>query len=175
MTGLFLGLALAKGLNQLFVSFGIDLPQTGTVFKTRTVVISLVLGILITVGAALRPALRATRVPPIAAVREGAMLPPSRWARFGSYPAAATLVGAVILWAIGLFAGSVSTTWRLIAIGVGAIALFLGISMLAPKLVPPASPVCSELRPPGSPGPPASSPAATAPATRRGRRRRHRR
>ncbi len=137
MTGLFLGLGLAKGLNQLFVSFGIDLPQTGTVFKTRTIIISLVVGILITVGAALRPALRATRVPPIAAVREGAVLPPSRWARFGSYPAAATLVGAVVLWAIGLFAGSVSTTWRLIAIGVGAIALFVGMSMLAPKLVPP--------------------------------------
>ena len=137
VTGLFLGLGLAKGLNQLFVSFGIDLPQAGTVFKTRTVVISLVLGILITVGAALRPALRATRVPPIAAVREGAVLPPSRWARFGSYPAAATLIGAVVLWIIGLFVSSVSTTWRLIAIGVGAVALFLGISMLAPKLVPP--------------------------------------
>src|SRR5262249_49436348 len=35
IVGLFLGLALAKGLNALFVSFGIDLPQTGTVFKTR--------------------------------------------------------------------------------------------------------------------------------------------
>ncbi len=137
VTGLFLGLGLAKGLNQLFVSFGIDLPQTGTVFKTRTVVVSLILGILITVGAALRPALRATRVPPIAAVREGAVLPPSRWARFGAYPAAATLTGAVVLWIIGLFFSSVSTTWRLIAIGVGAIALFSGISMLAPKLVPP--------------------------------------
>ena len=65
------------------------------------------------------------------------MLPPSRWARFGSYPAAATLVGAVVLWIIGLFVSSVSTTWRLIAIGVGAIALFIGVSMLAPKLVPP--------------------------------------
>ena len=137
VTGLFLGLGLAKLLNQLFVSFGIDLPQSGTVFKTRTVIISLVLGILITVGAALRPALRATRVPPIAAVREGAVLPPSRWARFGSYPAAATLIGAVVLWIIGLFFSSVSTTWRLIAIGVGAVALFLGMSMLAPKLVPP--------------------------------------
>ena len=30
VAGLFLGLALAKGLNALFVSFGIDLPQAGT-------------------------------------------------------------------------------------------------------------------------------------------------
>ena len=137
VTGLFLGLGLAKGLNQLFVSFGIDLPQTSTVFKTRTVVVSLVVGVLITVGAALRPALRATRVPPIAAVREGAVLPPSRWARFGAYPAAATLIAAVALWIIGLFVNSVSTTGRLIAIGAGAIAMFFGVSMLAPTLVPP--------------------------------------
>ena len=79
--GLFLGLALAKGLNALLVSFGIDLPSAGTVFKTRTIVVSLLVGIVITMLAALRPALRSTRVPPIAAVREGAVLPPSRWAR----------------------------------------------------------------------------------------------
>ena len=45
IVGLFLGLALAKGLNSLLVSFGIDLPQTGTVFKTRTIVVSLVVGV----------------------------------------------------------------------------------------------------------------------------------
>src|SRR5207248_7285488 len=60
--GLFLGLALAKGLSSLLVSFGIDLPQTGLVFKTRTAVVSLGVGIGVTLLAALRPALRATRV-----------------------------------------------------------------------------------------------------------------
>ena len=39
-------------------------------------------GILVTLLASLRPAVRATRVPPIAAVREGATLPESRFARF---------------------------------------------------------------------------------------------
>src|SRR5207244_2606893 len=34
--GLFLGLAIAKGLNATFVALGPDLPQTGTVFATRT-------------------------------------------------------------------------------------------------------------------------------------------
>src|SRR5205823_1861780 len=76
IVGLFLGLLLAKGLNSLLVSFGIDLPQAGTVFKTRTVIVSLLVGVLITVAAAMRPALRATRIPPIAAVREGSVLPP---------------------------------------------------------------------------------------------------
>jgi putative ABC transport system permease protein len=86
VVGLFLGLGLARGLNALLVSLGIDLPHAGTVFATRTIVVSLLVGTVITLLAALRPALRATRVPAIAAVREGAMLPPSRFARFGPSP-----------------------------------------------------------------------------------------
>jgi putative ABC transport system permease protein len=135
--GLFLGLGLAKALNSLLVSFGIDLPQTGTVFKLRTVVVSVVVGVIITLIAALRPALRSTRVPPIAAVREGAVLPPSRFARFGPAAAVATLVGAVALLLIALFASGLSTVTRLIGVGLAAVALFLGISMLASRLVPP--------------------------------------
>ncbi|HEX3056362.1 MAG TPA: FtsX-like permease family protein [Gaiellaceae bacterium] len=137
VTGLFLGLALAKGLNRLFVHFGIDLPQAGTVFATRTVVVSLVVGIVITLIAALRPAIRATRVPPISAVREGAVLPTSRFARFSVAAALLTIGGAVALMLIGLFISGISTTDRLLAIGVGAAATFVGVAMLAKTLVPP--------------------------------------
>jgi putative ABC transport system permease protein len=137
VVGLFLGLGLAKGLNSLLVSFGIDLPQTGTVFKTRTIVISLLVGVGITLLAALRPALRATRVPPIAAVREGALLPPSRFARFSEPAAAGTVLVAVAALLVGLFASGLSTGLRLLFVGLGALALFLGISILAPRLVPP--------------------------------------
>jgi putative ABC transport system permease protein len=137
VVGLFLGLGLAKALNSLLVSFGIDLPQTSTVFKSRTVIVSLIVGILITLLAALRPALRATRVAPIAAVREGALLPPSRFARFGQLAAGVTLLGSVALMLIALFVGGLSAGTRLIGIGVGAVGLFLGVSMLAPRVVPP--------------------------------------
>jgi len=135
--GLFLGLLLAKALNSLLVSFGINLPQAATVFKTRTIVISLLVGIVITMVAALRPALRATRVPPIAAAREGSILPPSRWAKYGTHAAGGTVVGAFALMLIGLLVSGLSVGVRLLALGVGAIALFIGFSMLAPKLVPP--------------------------------------
>ena len=48
--------------------------------QTPNAVVALVAGILVTVVASLRPAFRATRVPPLAAVHEGATLPPSRFA-----------------------------------------------------------------------------------------------
>ena len=59
--GLFLGLALAKGLNALFVAFGIDLPQGQTVFATRTVIVSLLVGTIVTMIASIRPARLAPR------------------------------------------------------------------------------------------------------------------
>ena len=80
--GLFSGLALAKGLFRLFDVVGFTLPNQGLLLETRTIVVSLLVGILVTLLASLRPAIRATRVPPIAAVREGATLPESRFARF---------------------------------------------------------------------------------------------
>ena len=121
IVGLFLGLGLAKGLNSLLVSFGIDLPQSGTVFKTRTIVVSLVVGVVITLLAALRPAIRSTRVPPIAAVREGSVLPPSRFAHLSQPAAYATVLGAVALMLVGLLAGSLSTGVRLLFVGIGAV------------------------------------------------------
>jgi putative ABC transport system permease protein len=136
VVGLFLGLGLAKLLNRLFVAFGIDLPQVATVFATRTIVVALVVGTVVTLIAAIRPALRATRVQPIAAVREGAVLPPSRLARFGPYIALVVIGAAVGLMLFGLFGGG-STKVHLLAIGIGAVGVFIGVSMLAPTLVPP--------------------------------------
>jgi putative ABC transport system permease protein len=139
--GLFLGLALAKGLNSLFVSFGINLPQAATVFATRTIIVSLAVGVGVTVLAALRPAIRATRVAPIAAVREGALLPPSRFARFGTPVALVTLLVAIAVMLIGLFVGGLATVTRLLAIGLGALAIFTAVAMLAKVLVPPLASV----------------------------------
>jgi putative ABC transport system permease protein len=74
--GLLGGIALAPALDQLFKLFGADLPDSGTVIETRTIVVSLLVGIVVTMLAGLFPALRATRVPPLAAMREGVQIPP---------------------------------------------------------------------------------------------------
>jgi putative ABC transport system permease protein len=137
VTGLFLGLALAKGLNAIFVKLGIDLPQAGTVMETRTIVVSLVVGIFVTILAALWPAFRATRVAPVSAVREGAVVSPLLGGAAVTTVALTTIGGAVALMLVGLFVGSLSTTQRLLAVGIGAAAVFLGVALLAKVLVPP--------------------------------------
>src|SRR5206468_5830555 len=73
--GMLAGLGIAKGLDTLFTALGAELPTAGTVLAGRTVVISMGVGTLVTLLAGLFLALRATRVPPISAVREGAGLP----------------------------------------------------------------------------------------------------
>lgn len=152
--GLFLGLALAKGLDELFKAFGANLPQAGLSFKSRTVVVSLLLGTIVTVLASIRPALRATRVPPVAAVREGAVLPPGRLARFG--PAAATAVclvaGGLVVY--GSFGHGLSTGARLLMLAGGVLGLFLGVALLAPRIVRPLALVLGwpEARFGGAPG-----------------------
>ena len=141
IAGLFLGLALARGLNALLGAIGMDLPTSGTVFSASTIVISLTVGVVITLLASIRPALRATRVAPIAAVREGAAMPVSRFARF-SFPVALLVVAvAVATLAVGTLADGLSTTARLLLSAGGSLLLFFGVALVAPRLVRPLASV----------------------------------
>jgi putative ABC transport system permease protein len=139
--GLFLGLGLAKGLNALFVAIGIDFPKAGTVFATRTIVVSLVVGVIITLLASLRPAIKATRVPPIAAVREGATLPTSRFSRLGPTVSLVTLVLGILLLSYGILGHGLATATRLMSLGFGTLILFLGVSLNAKRAVRPLAQV----------------------------------
>jgi ABC-type antimicrobial peptide transport system permease subunit len=147
LTGLFLGLVLAKGLFKLFDAVGFTLPNQGLIFETRTIVISLVVGILVTLVASLRPAIRATRVPPIAAVREGATLPESRLARYRTPGSVAlTLLGfAALSW--GLFGPDLGTKQVLLWMGVGALLIFFGVALFSARI---ASPLARGVSPVGT-------------------------
>jgi putative ABC transport system permease protein len=137
LLGLFLGLGLAKGLFKLFEAVGFTLPNSGLIFQTRTIVVALAVGILVTVIASLRPAVRATRVPPIAAVREGATLAPGRFARFRGVGAALIAVIGFAALLVGLFAHGLGTTKVLILLLVGALFVFFGVALFSSRLVRP--------------------------------------
>jgi putative ABC transport system permease protein len=135
--GVLAGIGFASGLSAVFESFGIDLPNTGTVIEARTVIVALVVGMLVTLTAALVPALRATRVSPMAALRE-AELPESRTRGrvFAAFAALLTLIGIGMACA-GLFATFDSSGTAAGLVGGGAVATLLGVSMFSPRLVRP--------------------------------------
>jgi putative ABC transport system permease protein len=135
--GLFAGLGLAKLLDAVFRSSGVALPQSGLVFSARTILVALALGIVVTMLAGLAPALRATRVSPVAAMREGAALPPSRisgW--FGRIAATTTLLAVAIL-AYALFGGGLEIGQRFLLMAPGVLLLFVGVALLSPRLIKP--------------------------------------
>ncbi|MDX6377909.1 MAG: putative transport system permease protein [Gaiellaceae bacterium] len=135
--GLFLGLGIAVGLMKILEATGIELPQESLVFAPRTIVVSLAVGTLIALLASLRPALKATRVEPISAVREGAVLPASRLARFQLAAAGFFGTASIGLLAYGLFASGLEITVRLAALIVGVLFLFVGVAMVATRVVRP--------------------------------------
>jgi len=141
LVGLFFGLGIAKGLNALFVAIGFEFPKGDTVFATRTIIVSLTVGIVVTLLASLRPAIKATRVPPIAAVREGAALPVTRLSRFGPIASLVTLALGILLLVYGIFASGLPTASRLLALGFGTLILFVGVSLNAKRAVRPLASV----------------------------------
>ena len=137
LVGLALGVLIAEGIEALFRALGVELPTAERVFATRTIVVSLLVGVGITLLASLFPAVRATRVPPIAAVREGASLPRSRFARFTPWVAAAVSLVALLVLGRAMFADGLGTSDRLLSIAAGVLGLFLGVALLSSRLVRP--------------------------------------
>ena len=135
------GIGAAEGINALFRAFGIDLPNTGTVLHTRTMVVAAVLGFLVTLAAALSPALRATRVSPIAALRE-AELPDTRRTRRITLALSIVLaIGGLAAMATGLLADIDDSGAAAGLAGGGAAATLVGVSLFSPRLVRPLASV----------------------------------
>jgi putative ABC transport system permease protein len=133
--GLLVGLALAQGLFALFNAAGLTLPNTGTVVRPRTIIVAILVGVVVTVLASLRPAIRATRVQPIAAVREGATIPEGRLAKYRTAMSGATAILGVAALVLGLFVAS-GTGAVLILMGFGAVLIFVGVALLSARIVP---------------------------------------
>jgi putative ABC transport system permease protein len=134
--GILAGLGIAAGILKLFAAAKIDIPHSGLVLAPRTVIVALAVGIIVTLLSAVIPATRATRVPPMAALQEGAVLPSSRFARFSPYFAAAVAVVGALGIVAGMY-GPGNTTSRLGVIAVGAVLVFVAIAMVSKYLIRP--------------------------------------
>ena len=128
--GLFSGVGLAVGLRGVLSASGIDIPSTGVNLRGTTVTTTLLVGILVTIASALLPAIRSSKVPPVAALREEAA-EPTGWSR-------GRLVWGLVIMAIGV-AGVLAALFgeELALLGPGALGLFIGLFVLGPLLARP--------------------------------------
>ena len=134
LLGLFGGVALAKGLSAVFDAIDVSMPQAGLVLATRTIIVSLVLGVGITM-ATIIPARRAMAIPPIAAVREGATLPAGRLTRHRWLPPV-TAVAAIVLLVWG-GVGGLDTGSSLLVTALGCLFMFVAFWLVSSRLVVP--------------------------------------
>ena len=127
--GVALGVVLASGLLAATAAIGFPLPVDGLVVVSGDVAIALAVGVAVTVAGALPAAWRASRVAPVAALREVAIEDATPSRRRAVAGVAALAVGAVSLVAAG--GGSLG------AAAVGAVLLLAGLVLLGPAAVRP--------------------------------------
>ena len=133
--GLGLGLLVATGLKALLGAFGIDLPAGGLQIKPRTIVVSMVVGELVTLVAALGPALRASKLSPIAAL-SGAGTEGQASLRTRSIAGGLVMLAGAASLAVGLWAdGGIQM------VGLGAALSFVGLALLLPLVARPLASV----------------------------------
>jgi putative ABC transport system permease protein len=134
VVGLAAGLGLAQGLKALFDLFGFALPAGGMTLRLTTVVIAPLVGLLVTLAASLAPAIRASRVSPLAALRDVEV---DRTAT-----SAVRAVVGVVLTVGGIVAVVAGATGGALALaGLGALLTVSGVVVLGPVAARPAGAV----------------------------------
>src|SRR5215472_12040039 len=134
--GLAAGFAVAIGLKALLGILGFALPGGSLVLTGGTVLVSLLLGLGVTVVAAISPARKAAKVPPVAAMQQAT-------AGSTGYGSVQRVVVGLALLAVGLavlFYGLFGHPAKAFQItGAGILLVFLGVSVLGRTIALPLS------------------------------------
>jgi len=134
--GIILGIAIVRPLEALLGAFGIDLPTGSLQIEPRTIIVSFVVGTGVTLLSSLAPARRASRVAPIAALRDQAFDSASGRRRYISGAVVLGVAGIALV--LGLFGGTSGSSAALL-VGAAAFFAFIGVAMLSPLLAKPAA------------------------------------
>jgi putative ABC transport system permease protein len=125
LVGFVIGLGIATLLSELF-----QLPEGSLAILPSSIVVAVVTGVVVTVISALLPAWRASRVPPLAAMREVAVDTTGR-----SRLRLAIGVVLLVLGVAGVVAGALGDNPA--RVGLGVALAFLAVLFLAPGLARP--------------------------------------
>ena len=128
------GVGLAYGLRELLNAFGTGLPSGALQLQPRTIIVALLVGVVVTSVSAYAPARRASKIPPVAAMRE-------EFASTGSSLRRRTAVSLVfaVISVLALAAGAVGKSGGGSAglVGIGALAGVFAVLLGAPALSRP--------------------------------------
>jgi len=132
--GIGAGLGLAFGLKALLAGFGLDLPGSGLVVEPSVVIISLTVGLLVTMVAAIVPAVRSSRIAPIEALRDAA-------AESAAISRVRTGIGIVLALVGGvvIVTATRSANGAMARAGLGSLAVFVAAVLLGPAFARPAA------------------------------------
>lgn len=129
--GLGAGLLLAGGLKAFFAAIGLEISG-GLPVHTRTIVVSLLVGTLVTLISAVLPAIRASRVAPVAAMRDDIAAPVGGVFRRGLIGLVFVLLGAGLL-----VPGVTQEDVQWLMVGLGAALIVIGVLVAAPATTRP--------------------------------------
>jgi putative ABC transport system permease protein len=135
VTGLAAGFLLALGLQGLLKAFGIDLPSTTMQLLPRTIIAAFAVGVGTTLVSSIMPAIRAARVPPVAALRESQPAEYRGSPRRTATGLIITTFGVAVLM-YGLLGGPSNAAAM---VGLGAATVFFGVAVLSPLIVRPVA------------------------------------
>ncbi|HTN81135.1 MAG TPA: FtsX-like permease family protein [Acidimicrobiales bacterium] len=135
IVGLGLGVLVAIGLTNVLSALGFDLPTGTIVVLPRTIIVSLLVGVVITVASALLPAIRASRIPPVAAMRDVAIDTSATSRKRIVIGIVLLVIGGLLLFR-GLAKGGGSGAGQ---VGLSALVVFAAATVLGPVLARPVS------------------------------------
>ncbi len=136
--GIALGLGIAVGLTTLMDAVGFDLPTTSAELVPRTVIVGMIVGVVVTVVSSILPAIKAARVPPMAALQQ-VQTAPAASLRRRAFAGGILFAAGVALIVNGLFGDilDLGPLNELSAVGAGALITFIGVSMLSALIIKP--------------------------------------
>jgi putative ABC transport system permease protein len=135
VVGVGAGIVIAQAVQALLAVAGFEVPTAGLVLTLRTWMAAGVIGVGVTALASLAPARRASSVPPIEGML-GIEVATNRSRAPRIAAGVATTVVGVLLLVAGVV-GLSDTFTTALALGVGALVVFVGIALLSPLVAGP--------------------------------------
>jgi putative ABC transport system permease protein len=136
LIGLVAGFLVATLLQGLLAAVGFDLPTTGLVFTLTTGLVAFSAGVIVTLAAAVSPARKASKIAPVAAMRDTAVGSTGYGSKERVAVGTVILLGGLGALLYGLFG---ETGNALAVVGLGALLVFFGVSVLGRTVSLPLS------------------------------------